>query len=408
MSLLSHVQSFQIQAPTGRIVAGTPIDLSAAATEILDIPGVEVVTGAVDLDLVFKHVQLPPEAGVTPWPPPATATSVITNITSGLGSAPAAGSIEGWLASISGTVPVGIRDITDQIRVDLRWRFTDLDSGAELADVAVVGGALDAPAVSIAVPPLFTELTSPDFGAALNDVPVTRRLGVQIVVRGRIGTTEDTGEITLPPAPLALQIVPIPLPSAAALFRDQELGGDAILLMVPGDSPFSSASALMSVLSPLRNLLETVSTAAVVAAWATGTRGLLSSVTSLVDRVPVTKHIGFLARDDHDDLGEYNFIVRNNWFDTDIEDRGSSALVISATRPISFFEHDDHGGKRLTLDAVPAGVDRLGGAVVRRLHVNIPASEPPGCVTITGTPGDDGTWGDKISSYRWETPDVVG
>ncbi|WP_328993665.1 hypothetical protein OG394_04875 [Kribbella sp. NBC_01245] len=39
------------------------------------------------------------------------------------------------------------------------------------------------------------------------------------------------------------------------------------------------------------------------------------------------------------------------WPDTDIEDRGSSALVISATRAISFFEHNDYGGEELTLDA---------------------------------------------------------
>ncbi|HEX9941533.1 MAG TPA: hypothetical protein VGG03_05940 [Thermoanaerobaculia bacterium] len=41
MSLLSHVQSFQIQAPSGRLIAGLPIDLVAAPTEILDIPDVE-------------------------------------------------------------------------------------------------------------------------------------------------------------------------------------------------------------------------------------------------------------------------------------------------------------------------------------------------------------------------------
>src|SRR5687767_14388131 len=124
MSLGSHVNSFEVQAPAGRIVAGTPINLLAAPTEILDIPGVEVVTGAVDLNVVLKHVQLPSEAGVTPWPPLATATSVITSITSGLSAAPAPGSIEGWLASISGTIPAGTRDITSQIRIDVRWRFT--------------------------------------------------------------------------------------------------------------------------------------------------------------------------------------------------------------------------------------------------------------------------------------------
>ncbi|HEX9941534.1 MAG TPA: hypothetical protein VGG03_05945, partial [Thermoanaerobaculia bacterium] len=97
------------------------------------------MTGTVDLDVVLKHVQLPPEAGVTPWPPAAIATSVIANVTSGLVAAPAAGSIEGWLASISGTVPVGMRDLSGQIRIDFSWRFTDPETGAPLGDVAVIG-----------------------------------------------------------------------------------------------------------------------------------------------------------------------------------------------------------------------------------------------------------------------------
>jgi hypothetical protein len=399
MDLLSYVKSFEVKVPSGSLVSGVPIDLVAKTIETLDIPGVEVVTGRVDLNIVFKHVQLPPEAGVTPWPAPASAAG-LTSVTSGLSQAPGTGTIEGWLASISGTVPVGIQDLSGQIHIDFSWLFTNPDTGAPLGDVAVAGGALDASAVTIVLPPVVTEMTVPDLDDALTAAPVTRRLGVQLKVRGRIGSAQDTGDILIPPSPLPLEIVPLPLPSLAALFRDQDLSGDAILLMVPEGSPFSGAAALLPVLSALQGLVDKMDSVAAVAGWATGTRGLKSAVDGLAGRLPLTRHVGFLARANHSDLGKYNFIVQNNWFDTDIEDRGSSALIISASRDIHFFQHDDFRGTRLALEPVPFGFTRFGGVVVRRLHVPVPGSEPPGCAPITGTPGD-GSWGDVISSYRW-------
>lgn len=202
-----------------------------------------------------------------PWPPPATATSVLANVTSGLAAAPTAGTIEGWLASISGTVPVGMRDLSGQIRIDLSWRFTDPITGAPLGDVAVIGGALDASAVTIVLPPLVTEMEVADFDTALATVPVMRRLGVQVVVRGRVDTTRDTGDVLIPSSPLQLEIIPLPLSSVAALFRDQDLAGDAILLMVPAGSPFSGAAALGPLLSALKGVVDRVDTAAALAAW---------------------------------------------------------------------------------------------------------------------------------------------
>lgn len=212
--------------------------------------------------------------------------------------------------------------------------------------------------------------------------------------------SQDTGDVLIPPSPLQMEIIPLPLPSVAALFRDQELAGDAILLMVPAGSPFSGAAALVPLLSALKGVVDRVDTAAALAAWATGTRGLKSAVDALLDRLPLTTHLGFQARDSFDDLGTYNFFVRNNWFDTDIEDRGWSALIISASRDIHFFQHDDFDGQRLALEPVPFALTRFGGVVMRRLHVAVPSSDPPSCVPITGTPGGS-TWGDVISPYRW-------
>ena len=241
---------------------------------------------------------------------------------------------------------------------------------------------------------------STDFNDALANLPVERTVGVQVVIRGRIGTTVDTGDVTIPAVPLELPIVAIPLPSVAALFRNPDLSGDAVLVMVPENSALDSLEKVTGILGPLRDLLATVDTVATVTAWATGTRGLVPAVDSLAARIPLTMHVGFRDDDSHYDLGRYNFIVVDNWFDTDIEDRGSSCLLVSASRRISFFQHDDYGGAELRLNALPQFPDRFGGCLVRNLHVNNPGSEPPGCVITTGTPSG-GTWGDVISSYRW-------
>ncbi|MEX2149142.1 MAG: hypothetical protein WD793_02935 [Steroidobacteraceae bacterium] len=399
MSLLSYVQSFDVQAPTGNIIAGIPMNLLALPKEILDVSSVEVLIGPVDLTAVLKHVQLPPEAGVVPWPADATATTVLTNVTSGLSAAPAAGAVEAWVAAISGTVPVGVRDISDQIRIDFQWLFfNDRGMTSPAGDVVVIGGSLTSDAVTIVVPPVITELTTTDVDAFITSPASVRSLFVQLKIRGRVGNTLDTGDIFIPPIPLELKIVPIPLPSVAALFRDINLSGDSVLVTVPGGSPFSSASALLPALTTLTNLLDTINTAATVTAWATGTSGLLGAVKSLAERIPLTQNVGFKAQDSHKNLGKYNFIPVDWWWDTDIEDRGSSTIAVSAVRPIAFFQHDDFKGSKLTINALPTA--GLGGAFVRNLHVNVPQSNPPGCVATTGSPS--GGWGNCISSYRWE------
>ena len=168
--------------------------------------------------------------------------------------------------------------------------------------------------------------------------------------------------------------------------------------MVPDGSPFTVASTLLGILPSLSSQLRAVRLAATATAWATGTEGLYAAVRAIEERLPVTSNVGLLERDSYDDLGKYNFIDGIFW-NHDIEDRASSLLLVSASRPISFFQHDDLGGDELTVDAVPAGLERFGGAVVRQLHSNTPQSSPPGCVEQTGTAG--GGWGDMISSYRW-------
>jgi hypothetical protein len=89
---------------------------------------------------------------------------------------------------------------------------TTSHTGAPLSDISVLRGGLDAARLTFAVPPIVAELETTDFGAASPRHLVTRRVGVQVVVRGRIGTTPDTGNVTLPAVPLELPIVLIPAP----------------------------------------------------------------------------------------------------------------------------------------------------------------------------------------------------
>jgi hypothetical protein len=169
--------------------------------------------------------------------------------------------------------------------------------------------------------------------------------------------------------------------------------------MVRDEVPFSEAQPLLSFAQDLAEPLNNVHTAAQVAGWATGTGGLVAAVATLAEMAPT--HLGFLAQPARADLGTYDFIPGTFWWNDDIQDRASSLLLVSATHRISFFQHDNSGGERLTVDARPAGLKRFGGAVVRDLHSGNPASEPPGCVEADPPTGGRG---DSISSYRWEFP----
>jgi hypothetical protein len=402
MSLTSYVGSFEVQAPAGRIVSGTPIHLVAAPQEILDVA--EVISGVVDLQFVFKHVQLPKESS-TAWPPPATA--VISNVTSGLQEAPEPDKVEAWLAAVTGTVPLGIRDVSDQIRIDFEWVITDVATGADLTGImAVLDGGTDADHLSFVLPPIVSELTTTDFSRAIgDDSDVAQKITVQLKVRGRMGTTVDTGHIELA-SPIALDIVAIPLPSVAALFRDDQLDGNAVLVMVPNESPFSSADQLFGVLTPLRNVLTAVHNAASVAGWAAGTQALLFAVAALITKLPHTKYVGFQALDGHSELKDYNFIERAWKSTTSMHDRGSSCLVLSATGRITFFQNTKFRGNKLLIDATPQippdAATRFGGAVIRTLHAHILQSEPSGSVTADSMSHREDGWGDAISSYSWE------
>ncbi|HUR52323.1 MAG TPA: hypothetical protein VMZ11_09380 [Mycobacteriales bacterium] len=404
MSLLDYVNAFTVQAPTAPLVAGEPIELRAVPNGILDVSTVEVVSAPVDLSLVFRHVQLPAD-GQTPWPPPAIA---LTNATSGLASAPGATNVEAWAATITGMVPVGLRDISGQVQIDFEWQITDLDKeGGQLGDAVITSGNLNLDNVSLVIPPVITELTTTDFTGSLGDliaaavsdpVQAARRIGVQLRVRGRIGSIEDTGWVLIPATPLVLPLVALPIPTVAALFRDDNLTGNAALLMVPTNSPFAKSADLLGAVEPLHTMLGAIHSAAAATSWALGIDGLMSAVDALASGLPLIPHVGLLPASAAD-IGSFDFIAVNHWFDDDIEDKGSSCLLLSANRKISFFEHDGYEGDELILNAFPQPPLRFGGAVLRILNVAVPQTEPAGCVVTSGNPS--GSWDNEFSSYKW-------
>lgn len=411
MSLQSYVDSFRIEAPTSPVMAGMPINLAAVAGEILDVPTTEVVTAPVDLQFVIKHLQLPAGADEIGWPPLAAVTGALANLTAGLARAPLTPNpdpppspapkqnLEAWAGTLSGTVPVGLRDIAGTIRVDYLWHVSVEPGSGPTDRFEVTGGSLTSPALTIALPPVMHELDQGDFSAAVASAERVKSARVQLEVTARIGTSQ-TASFTTPP--VSIPIVPIPLPSVGALFRDNDFGGDRAIVTVPDGSPIASAPALLQVLEPLRDLLGALRSAAAATSWAVGVNGLYDTVDALVERVPVTEHLAFRIRNAHDDLGSDDF-VDGFWGNYDIENLGSSVLIVSPTRSLSFFEHDSFKGERLTLDArVDGSPNRIGGAAVRRLHVPVPQSVPFGCVEQSGAP--DNNWGNKISSYRWNHP----
>lgn len=376
----------------------------------------EVINGQVDLDLIFRHVEMPDLVATNPtgaWPHDAvaqqvvqpggaTVPDVIVVVNSGLSAAPTAGGVEAWAGSLSGTVPVGFRSINDQVRVDYRWLLTD-DAGAPLAsdEFRVTNGDLSSASLAVAFRPVVTEWTATTTGAEL--VPPTRTVHLQAQVRVRLEVTgTDSGWVSIPAEPIAIGLRPLPVPSVAAMVRGENFGGDSILLMVPNDSGFGDADALFGVLGPLSTVVDRLSTAGSLASWAVGLNGLVSALRELVNRYPSYGNVGWLKRDGHDDLGKYNFIEVDNWFNTDMEDRASSIIVLSAVHAISFYQHDNRRGKRLTVDARPVQLaSGLGAAVMPNLHAAAPASSPPGAVVTDGYPDHSARWGDAISSYRW-------
>ena len=415
-------QSFSlvgVAASDAVMTGGEALDLRLVSDlPIGDSMITEVISGPVDLNLLFRHVKLADVDATTPngpWPHeavagqsvvPATGTTPDINVivNEGISSAPGADEVEAWAATISGTIPLGFRQIENPVTIDYQWHFTDGEKPLAATEYAIVSGSPSLDALSVAFRPEIVPWTSatPD----VNSLEATRKVYIQAEVRVRLATTgHDSGWVKVPPAPIPLGLKAIPVPQCAALCRNRHFGGDSILLVVPEDSDLESAGAVIGAFNGVSAVVSRVGQVASLASWAAGAGGLVSAVQELVARLPAVKNLGFKHANSHHDLGHYNFIPVDWEWDTDIEDRASSAIAITLDKQISFYQHDDYGGHRLTFDARPLlGSPNLGGVTVADLHTSQPAAVPTTAIDISGSPG--GGWGDCISSYRWEVPAV--
>lgn len=411
-------QSFSIVGISSgnRMLAGEALPLRLeAGIPIGDAVITEVITGAVDLDLLFKHVKLAnvdATAPNGPWPHEAVATQLVEPgggavpdvnviITEGLSSAPLADEVEAWASTISGTIPLGFREIEDSVQIDYQWSIigTDPDDKPLPADhIAITDGSPTAAALTLVARPILDVME--DGSEPLGD----GGLCVQAQVRVRLAVTgADSGWVTIPPEPICIALAPLRVPEVGALFRDQDFKGNAIFLTVPERSAMSGPGEVLSVVGNLRPTVERLEQAASLTAWAAGIGGLVGAIRELATRLPTVPNVGFKHQKQHNDLGKYNFIHASWRWDDDIEDRASSAVAITVVRYPAFYQHDEQDGERLAIDARPTRPGQLGGATIANLHVNTPASVPPGAIRRSGAPS--GGWGDVISSYRWEDVD---
>jgi hypothetical protein len=416
--VLTHANSYTVEGAIDGVARlsglGVPLQMTTEAV-IGDTTATEIINGAVDLGLIFRHVELADLMSVlpvAPWPPFATAQQVIQPggapgvpdvnviVNAGLAAAPAPGSVEAWAGKITGTVPIGFRVIPNPVRVDFRWNVLDEHGEALPADqYSVYAGSLDSANLSLAFRPEFTEWNAKT--ASIDALDPTRTVKIQAEVRVRLEATGDDSDwVKIPPEkpPLAIPLRPIPLPALAAMFRTTYYRGTAMLLLTPDKAVFADAGAALAAISQVRAIVEELASVGRAAAWSLGLEGLVGVVATLADNQYT--HVGWLAGYKYDDLRDYEFIevFGDN---PDIEDRTSSLIVLSPDRRITFWQDVNRGGQRLTVMAPADRPASLGGVLVPDLHAQYPQSYPGGVVNTSGTPDDEDKWGNVISSYEW-------
>lgn len=267
------------------ILGGLDLPLRVDSDQLIgDTVVTEVISGVVDLDLIFRHVEMPNLVSKVPaaaWPHDAVAQQTVVPgggtvpevnviVNSGLAAAPANGGVEAWAGNTAGTIPLGFREVVNPPRVEYRWLFTDAE-GERLSaeEFTVSAGSLQSAALSVAFRPDVVEW--PSGVTDVGGLEPTRVIGVQVEVRVRLEQTgQDSGWIAIPGDPIPVGILPLPLPVVAAMFRNPSFGGDSVLLMVPADSPFDSAGEVVDAVAVVAALAGRLQAAGSLAAWAAG------------------------------------------------------------------------------------------------------------------------------------------
>ncbi len=296
--------------------------------------------------------------------------------------------VPGKLFQLAGNIPIPI-----EVPVTVVVQWAVLDSAGN-----PVGGAsyaadpsLTALDLSITFVPAVVELTS------LATPPLTR-FQVQATL------TISAGGTALPPFSLPAIPVDVPaiaIPTVVAFFRHSHFAarsGDSpgfVLIVVPNGSPLGNASQVTSVLTTLRNQLNNLTS---VASFAS----LLLGVGELINAISAQPHVTFRKADSNDSIRNLNDItmIQNGMFTNDIEaeDEISSMIVVGPNgRRVSCFgaRRKTHGEGFFTV-VVSARLH----ATVRSLSAANPTSGPVGGELIVGSPAENGTFNDMISSME--------
>jgi hypothetical protein len=387
----AYAQSFNLTgvAVNERVLPGSQLNLRLVTDQLVgNLEDIQVVLGDVDLDLVFRHLQLTSmvnDAPLAPWPAPTPAL---------ISDPPQQNAVEGWVGSISGKLPVGFRVIEDELIIEVIWHLTD-QNGKPLAEGQDIRKILqqDQPlAVDVLFAPGFVQWSVPHDAsleaAVANANPATRYIQAEIRVRTRVAGG-DSGKIRIPAQPIPVLVLPLPILDLVVAFRSVNYGSNALCLL-PGNSPL--ADELNQIMQVLQTVRGPINALAFFSRFI-GLQGVVSVLTGQLPNVGVT-----VEKDDsEEDMNNVIMRARTGWLDMDWEDRISSLVGLSIARHLNLFEHDKFKGKSLTVG--PYNVPNNAAVLVSTLHTTNPVSEPPGALSRSGSP--NGGWGDKISSYRW-------
>jgi hypothetical protein len=300
--------------------------------------------------------------------------------------------VPGLIGKLKGKLPVAIPK-TEAPSISVRWRITDDNNNplVEGTDFLAPGG-LTNPTLDITFLPAFSRFdgTVP--------APSGRKIFADVTLSA--GTT-NIPQVTIGPA--RILIPTIPFPKVLAMTVDTNFQG-AALIVVPDVSPIAGVDHIKTLLQPVRNVINTLTTVASLAEMLTG----INILSSILDAT----NIVFTKATTINNLNDITLIQRA-WYenDTEAEDELSSLIYISPPPPprgndnkVELCNARDLGTSegKFTLSTGTSFV-----AICNNLHSATPSFTPSTAFHQDNAPagwrwfGNITTFGDEISSLHF-------
>jgi hypothetical protein len=363
------------------VVAEVELPLGTALAQLAEVP--------IDLDLILKGLLF--------------GDTVVAHRESG-GGAPVFDFTKGVVGLTGGVTSIGFTRITDSVpgyvgklagkvrlslpRLKVEWTVFDADGNqlTPATDFVPIGGSTALPQLNVVIRPPLAELTS----SLVPEAQYRLVASTQVCVGGSEGEPETCSlsrnlETTVPVAKLAI-------PTVLALYRDTHHGGP-FMVIVPGNSPLSSRSA---VVSRLAKLLEAFQKLQGVADW-------FPVVPEVGDALEVLDRaaVHFKAGDEIKHLENYEMEDEGFWDNGEDGDNYFSSLVyFSAGRPVRCYNSKDFEDDEpwFTLSSTVL-------AIVPSLHSEDPSVSPSGGPLPASLhphmDGPDRPFGDRLSSVKF-------